>query len=147
MSVVITRSARSSNSRARISSDATKPKCDSDEGRRSSTIRRFNAIPLFNVVVRWINRSVASGCVDPRRDLSRATSSFAAVSSAPNSSCNSRARWPRSSSRTFCRWVASSPRLAVRSRTCKSSWSRSRLSESFSRTPAFSSAFVCSRYM
>ena len=50
-------------------------------------------------------------CVLPRRDLSRAASSLAAVSRAPSSSCSSRARRLRSSSRTVCRWCASSLQL------------------------------------
>ena len=55
--------------------------------------------------------------VAPRRDLRRATSSLAAVSRAPSSSCSSRARRLRSSSRTVCRCCASSFSCAVRAAT------------------------------
>ena len=60
------------NSRSRISSAATRPRLLSDEGRRSSMIRRFSAMPLFSASLRWARRSVDLGAsVGPRRDLSR----------------------------------------------------------------------------
>ena len=44
----------SANSRARISSAATSPRLLSDDGRRSSMMRRFSAMPLLSVSTRWL---------------------------------------------------------------------------------------------
>ena len=116
---------RSEVSRHRISSAGTRPSWSSVDGRRSSMMRRLSAMPLLSVSVRWLSRCIRSGAPACSLGRSRATSSLAAVSSAPSSSCRSRARRARSSSRAVCRWRASWVSSAVRRATSTSSRSRS----------------------
>src|SRR4029450_7154622 len=72
----------------------------------------FSAMPLLRSSFRCWTRSTASGADWPRRDLMRAASSLAAVSSAPSSSCSSRASRLRSRSPRVCRCAASPAPLA-----------------------------------
>ena len=88
-------------------------------------MRRPSAMLLLSVPTRWARRSSASGALPARRDLMRAASSLAEVSSAPSSSCRLRARRLRSSSRAVCRWWVSSVSCTVRCLTSISSRSRS----------------------
>ena len=118
-------SRRCAGSSCWISSAATNPRLLSDDGRRSSMMRRFQRDAGPASLFTCFNRSATSGAIGPNPRFRRAVSSLAAVSSAPSSSCSS-LRQPVAFV-LACAQVGnvSSVSSAVRSSTVASSQSRS----------------------